>query len=55
MRSNMLFKRCFDLFFSILGVIILLPFIIIIGILIKVTSDGPILFKQIRVTKDGKL
>ena len=51
----MLFKRCFDLFFSILGVIILLPFIIIIGILIKVTSDGPILFKQIRVTKDGKL
>ena len=51
----MLFKRCFDLFFSILGVIILLPFIIIIGILIKVTSDGPILFKQIRVTKDGEL
>lgn len=51
----MLFKRCFDLFFSILGVIILLPFIIIIGILIKLTSDGPILFKQIRVTKDGKL
>ena len=51
----MILKRCFDLFFSILGVLILLPLIIVVSILIKLTSKGAVLFKQARVTKDGKL
>ena len=51
----MILKRCFDLFFSILGVLILLPLIIVVSILIKLTSKGAVLFKQVRVTKDGKL
>lgn len=51
----MILKRCFDLFFSILGVLILLPLIIVVSILIKFTSKGAVLFKQVRVTKDGKL
>ena len=51
----MILKRCFDLFFSVLGVLILLPLIIVVSILIKLTSKGAVLFKQVRVTKDGKL
>ncbi|WP_147676914.1 sugar transferase [Algibacter pacificus] len=45
-------KRAFDVTFSILGLIILLPFLCIISILIKIDSKGPILFIQSRVGKD---
>lgn len=47
-------KRLFDLVLSICGILFLLPFFIIISILIKLDSDGDIIFKQTRVTKDGK-
>ncbi|MEG2020106.1 MAG: sugar transferase, partial [Synergistaceae bacterium] len=47
-------KRLFDLVLSIWGILVLLPVFIIIAILIKLDSDGDIIFKQIRVTKDGK-
>lgn len=51
----MLLKRMFDILMSFIGIIILLPLMIIIGIIIKLTSKGSILFKQIRVTKNSKL
>nr|WP_298535178.1 sugar transferase [uncultured Algibacter sp.] len=44
-------KRTFDFVFSILGLIVLLPFLLIICLLIKIDSKGPILFKQKRVGK----
>lgn len=47
-------KRIFDLFMSLTGILFLLPFFIIISILIKLDSDGDIIFKQIRITKNGK-
>ena len=47
-------KRIFDTTFSLFGLIILLPFMLIIAILIKIDSKGPIFFKQIRVTKGGR-
>ena len=47
-------KRIFDITLSLFGLIILLPFMLIIAILIKFDSKGTIFFKQIRVTKDGK-
>lgn len=47
-------KRLFDLVLSICGILFLLPFFIIISVLIKLDSPGDIIFKQIRVTKDGK-
>lgn len=47
-------KRLFDLVLSICGILFLLPFFIIVSILIKLDSDGDIIFKQTRVTKDGK-
>ena len=47
-------KRIFDIILSLFGLIILLPFMLIIAILIKIDSKGPIFFKQIRVTKGGR-
>ena len=42
-------KRLIDIVLSILGFFVLLPIFIIIIILIKIDSNGPILFKQKRV------
>ena len=51
----MFLKRVFDIVSSFCGIVILFPLIIIVSILIKITSKGPVLFKQVRVTKNGKL
>lgn len=47
-------KRVVDFILSIIGIIVLMPIYIIIAIVIKADSRGPVLFKQIRVGKDGK-
>ena len=47
-------KRIFDITLSLFGLIILLPFMLIIAIFIKIDSKGSIFFKQIRVTKGGR-
>ena len=47
-------KRIFDITLSLFGLIILLPFMLIIAIFIKFDSKGSVFFKQIRVTKNGK-
>jgi lipopolysaccharide/colanic/teichoic acid biosynthesis glycosyltransferase len=41
--------RIFDLMLSFLGIIFLSPFLILISILIKCTSKGPLFYKQKRV------
>lgn len=45
-------KRFFDIILSALGILILSWLFIIISIIIKCTSKGPIFFKQKRVGKD---
>lgn len=47
-------KRIIDLILSIIGLIILLPLLLLISIIIKFTSKGPILFKQKRIGKNKK-
>lgn len=47
-------KRIFDIILSLFGLIILLPFMLIIAIFIKLDTKGPIFFKQLRVTKNGR-
>ena len=47
-------KRIFDIISSLFGLILLSPFMIIIAILIKLDSKGPVFFKQVRVTKNGR-
>ena len=46
------FKRLIDFLLSLAAIIILSPFFIIIAILIKSSSKGPVFFKQKRVGKD---
>lgn len=48
-------KRIMDFTLAVIGVIFLLPLFIIIGILIKLDSKGPIIFSHNRVGKDGKI
>jgi len=47
-------KRVFDLFFTISGFILLLPLFLIISLCIKLDSEGPVIFRQIRVGRHGK-
>lgn len=49
------FKRLFDFICSLLGVIILSPLLIILSLIVKLTSKGPVLFKDVRVGKNFKL
>ena len=51
----MLVKRTFDFFFSVIGIIILLPFSLIIAFLVYVKLGNPILFKQERVGRNEKV
>ncbi|MCC7534518.1 MAG: sugar transferase [Bacteroidia bacterium] len=46
-------KRFFDIIFSGIGILFLLPIFFILAILVKLESKGPIIFKQIRVGKNN--
>jgi lipopolysaccharide/colanic/teichoic acid biosynthesis glycosyltransferase len=46
--------RFFDFFFTLLGLIILLPLFLIVAIWIKLDSNGPVFYRQIRVGKNNK-
>ena len=47
-------KRLFDIFVSLLAVLILLPVFAVIVVVIKLSSKGPAIFTQTRAGKDGK-
>jgi Undecaprenyl-phosphate glucose phosphotransferase len=50
---DLIIKRIFDLVASVLGVIVLSPFLLLIAAMIKITSSGPIFYGQERVGYDG--
>ncbi|MGQ9455882.1 MAG: sugar transferase [Armatimonadota bacterium] len=47
-------KRVLDVIAALIGLILAAPLAAIIAVLIKLTSPGPVLFKQVRVGKDGR-
>lgn len=47
-------KRVFDIVWSLIGLIVLSPVFIILSILVKTTSEGPVFFAHKRVGKGGK-
>ncbi|PIS43048.1 MAG: hypothetical protein COT24_00340 [Candidatus Kerfeldbacteria bacterium CG08_land_8_20_14_0_20_40_16] len=49
-----IFKRAFDIIFSVFILIILIPFIIIIAVIIKLDSAGPVFVKLERVGQKGR-
>lgn len=48
-------KRMMDILFSCIGIIIASPFMLIIAILIKAYDGGPVVYKQDRLTLDGRV
>lgn len=48
-------KRLFDILFSLCAILFFLPFGIIIAVLIKFSSKGPIFYSCMRVGKSGKI
>lgn len=47
-------KRLFDIILSEIMIILFLPIFLIVGILIKLDSKGPVFLKQTRIGKDGR-
>ena len=54
-QINLFLKRLLDVVFSSIGLILASPFMILIAILIKTTSTGPVFFLQERLGKKGKV
>lgn len=54
-KVTFFFKRLFDFIMSLCMIVILSPILLILSILILCTSKGPILYKQKRVTRYGKI
>lgn len=53
-KTNLTAKRFFDFFTCLIGFIIISPIFLLIALLIKLTSRGPVLFSHKRVGRDGK-
>ena len=53
-RTYLVFKRIFDLIGAIILLVLLSPVFLILAILIKLDSKGPVFYRQERITKYGK-
>ena len=53
-RVSLLLKRVFDIIVAGLLLVVLSPVMIILSIMIKADSKGPVFFRQVRVTRYGK-
>ena len=52
--GSKLFKRVLDVFISVVLLVLLSPLLILIVLLIKVSSKGPIFYKQVRVGRNSR-
>ncbi len=50
-----LWKRTFDILFSFAAIVVLMPFLIIIAVLIRIESPGPVIYKSKRVGSNYKV
>jgi exopolysaccharide biosynthesis polyprenyl glycosylphosphotransferase len=50
-----LFKRASDIILSVLAIAILSPVMLIAAMTIKLTDGGPVLYRQCRLTKNGRI
>lgn len=48
-------KRIIDIVLSFIGIVVLLPIFAVVGIVIYIDDPGPVVFKQKRVGKGGKI
>lgn len=54
-KTQLLLKRLFDTIVSLILIIILSPVLLILSIWIKLDSEGPVFYRQERVTQYGKI
>lgn len=47
-------KRVLDLSLASLGLVVLLPIMAVVAVLVRIGSPGPVLFRQVRVGRDGR-
>lgn len=53
--EKLLFKRLFDIIGGLVGTILSIPIILVVAIPLKIESPGPLIFRQQRVGKNGRL
>lgn len=53
-RCSLFFKRIFDIFVSLILLIVFSPLFLVLAIAIKIDSKGPVFYRQVRVTQYGK-
>lgn len=53
-KMSLLFKRGFDIVVSLIMLVILSPAMLVLSIMIKADSKGPVFFRQERVTQYGR-
>ena len=53
-RVSLFFKRAFDIVVSLFMLIMLSPLFLILAIMIKIDSKGPVFYRQERITQYGK-
>ena len=54
-RAQKTMKRALDLFGSTLGLLLVAPLLALVAVWIARDSEGPVIFKQVRVGRDGEL
>ncbi len=54
-KAYSFFKRAFDIFCSLMAIIVFSPFLLIIGLLVVCTSRGPMIYVSKRVGQNGKI
>ena len=50
---NLVAKRAFDILFSAVALILVSPILLVVALMVKLTSKGPVLYKQERMGMDG--
>lgn len=53
-QISLIFKRLFDIVVSLIMLLILSPVFLILAIAIKLDTEGPVFYRQVRVTQYGK-
>lgn len=54
-QSTEIAKRAFDVLLSLIGIVLMLPAASLVAVAVKLTSRGPMIYKQTRVGRFGKL
>lgn len=53
-RSSLFIKRLFDLVISMIMIVVLSPILLFLSVWIKIDSEGPVFYRQVRVTTGGR-